>query len=104
MLFVSHDLNIVRFVSDDIIVMYQGRVVEQGAREEVFFSPLHPYTQMLLNASKGERVQSEGDGTHDIAKGCPYYHKCDIRSSACGQTVPPLLGVGTHKVACFLPG
>lgn len=103
MLFVSHDLNIVRFVSDDIIVMYQGRVVEQGAREEVFFNPLHPYTRMLLNASRGERVQSEGNGMRDTVKGCPYYHKCNMRSSACSQAVPSLLGAGTHKVACFQP-
>jgi oligopeptide/dipeptide ABC transporter ATP-binding protein len=103
MLFVSHDLNIVRFVSDDIIVMYQGRVVEQGDRDEVFFNPLHPYTRMLLDASRGERAQSESNGTPpDVFNGCPYYLKCDKRTSSCGQSTPHLIGLEKHKVACFI--
>jgi dipeptide transport system ATP-binding protein len=101
MLFVSHDLNIVRFVSDDIIVMYQGRVVEQGERDEVFFNPLHPYTQMLLNASKGEHTQPESNGTLDSFIGCPYYPKCDKRTRSCEQSTPTLQGPANHKVACL---
>jgi oligopeptide/dipeptide ABC transporter ATP-binding protein len=101
MLFVSHDLNIVRFVSDDIIVMYQGRVVEQGERDEVFFNPLHPYTQMLLNASKGEYTQPEGNGMPDTFSGCPYYPKCDERTSSCKQSVPALTGLEKRRVACL---
>lgn len=102
MLFVSHDLNIVRFVSDDIIVMYQGRVVEQGPRDEVFFNPLHPYTQMLLEASKGERVRPKGNGVYDMIRGCPYYNKCNKRSLECERSVPSLRGEEKHKTACFL--
>jgi dipeptide transport system ATP-binding protein len=103
MLFVSHDLNIVRFVSDDIIVMYQGRVVEQGERDEVFFNPLHPYTRMLLNASKGEHTQPESNGMPpDVFNGCPYCPKCDKRTPSCGQSAPPLIGHEKHKVACFI--
>jgi oligopeptide/dipeptide ABC transporter ATP-binding protein len=102
MLFVSHDLNIVRFVSDDIIVMYQGRVVEQGARDEVFFNPLHPYTKMLINAAKGQYVQSEGKVAPDMPNGCPYYPKCDNCVPACENSVPPLTGSETHKAACFI--
>jgi oligopeptide/dipeptide ABC transporter ATP-binding protein len=102
MLFVSHDLNIVRFVSDDIIVMYQGRVVEQGERDEVFFNPLHPYTRMLLDASKGEHTQPESNGTPpDVFTGCPYYPKCDKRVFSCEQSPPPLAGPEKHRVACL---
>jgi dipeptide transport system ATP-binding protein len=101
MLFVSHDLNIVRFVSDDIIVMYQGRVVEQGERDEVFFNPLHPYTQMLLSASKGEHTQPANNGTPDTFTGCPYYPKCDKRAASCEQSIPPLAGPDNHKASCF---
>ncbi|MBA4391456.1 MAG: peptide ABC transporter substrate-binding protein, partial [Syntrophus sp. (in: bacteria)] len=101
MLFVSHDLNIVRFVSDDIIVMYQGKVVEMGARDEVFFSPLHPYTKMLINAAKGQYNQSEGNGMLDTFNGCPYYPKCDKREPACEHSVPVLTGPENHKAACF---
>jgi oligopeptide/dipeptide ABC transporter ATP-binding protein len=102
MLFVSHDLNIVRFVSDDIIVMYQGRVVEQGERDEIFFNPLHPYTQMLLNASKGEHSRPEGNnGAPDTYTGCPYYPKCDKRTDSCKQSIPHLTGPDNHEVACL---
>jgi oligopeptide/dipeptide ABC transporter ATP-binding protein len=101
MLFVSHDLNIVRFVSDDIIVMYQGKVVEQGERDEVFFNPLHPYTRMLLNASKGGHSQSEENDISDMPNGCPYYPKCDRHTPSCEQSAPLLIGPETHKIACL---
>ncbi len=102
MLFVSHDLNIVRFVSDDIIVMYQGKVVEQGPRDEIFFNPLHPYTKMLINAAKGQYAQSEGKVAPDTSNGCPYYPKCDNRTPACEHSVPTLTGSVTHKATCFI--
>ena len=60
MLFISHDLNIVRFISDRIMVMYRGKVVEIGEKEELFLHPLHPYTRLLMDASS--RVQAEPKG------------------------------------------
>jgi len=102
MLFVSHDLNIVRFVSDEIIVMYKGRVVEAGTKDEVFLNPLHPYTKMLINAAKGEYSQREGDISFDKDMGCPYYARCEENKDCCRDSVPQLTGSKDHRVACFL--
>ena len=101
MLFVSHDLNVVRFVSDEIMVMYKGRVVEAGTKNEVFFNPLHPYTKMLINASKGEFFQREVDISFDKDMGCPYYARCEQRKDRCRDSVPHLTGSKGHMVACF---
>ncbi len=101
MIFVSHDLNVVRFLSDHILVLFKGKVVETGERDEVFFDPLHPYTKMLLSASRGEfsleaEEQNGADGTL-----CPYYGKCREKTARCGTQAPVLTGSEKHKVACF---
>jgi ABC-type dipeptide/oligopeptide/nickel transport system ATPase component len=71
----------VRFVSGDFIVVYQDRVAEQGQRDAVFYNPLHPCAQMLLNTLKGECIQPESNGIPDMFIGWPYYPKCDKRIS-----------------------
>ena len=102
MLFVSHDLNVVRFISDNIIVMYGGKVLEAGTRDEVFYRPLHPYTRMLINSINGEYCKSEVDGVLDLSKGCVYYPRCDMRAASCIREVPRLSGGEEHRVACYL--
>jgi oligopeptide transport system ATP-binding protein len=102
MLFVSHDLNIVRFISDNIIVMYGGRILEAGTRDEVFYRPLHPYTKMLISAIKGEYCKSVGEEVIDFSKGCVYYPRCGLRGTACVKDRPALAGGKEHKVACFM--
>jgi len=74
MIFISHDLNIVRFISDDILVLYKGSIVEMGTRDDIFLHPIHPYTQMLIKASQGEfcAVQEKTDGAI-TDNGCKYY-------------------------------
>ncbi len=102
MVFVSHDLNIVRFLSDRILVLYRGKVVETGGRDEVFLNPLHPYTRMLIKASKGEfalRQEAPSDGEWE---GCSYYENCEDKGGHCRGQVPQLTGGNDHKVACFL--
>lgn len=102
MIFVSHDLNIVRFLSDRILVLYRGKVVETGGRDEVFLNPLHPYTRMLIKASKGEfalRQEAPSDGEWE---GCSYYENCEDKGGHCRGQVPQLTGGNDHKVACFL--
>jgi len=101
MLFVSHDLNVVRFVSDEIVVMYKGRVVETGTKDEVFLNPLHPYAKMLINAAKGEYFQGEEDTSYDKDMGCPYYARCEESKDCCRDSVPSLAGSKDHSVACF---
>lgn len=104
MLFVSHDLNVVRFVSDEIVVMYKGRVVEAGTKDEVFLNPLHPYTKMLINAAKGEFFRKDDEAAFDGDRGCAYYPRCEQRKPACRDAVPQLTGSKEHKVACFPEG
>jgi oligopeptide/dipeptide ABC transporter ATP-binding protein len=101
MLFISHDLNIVRFISDRIMVMYRGRVVESGEKEELFSHPLHPYTRLLMNTSAGVPVDSEGEGAP--ADGCcAFLERCGERAEICGKSKPLLKGPASHRVACFL--
>ncbi|HBE45588.1 MAG TPA: oligopeptide ABC transporter ATP-binding protein OppF [Deltaproteobacteria bacterium] len=100
MIFISHDLNIVRFVSDNIIVMYGGKILEMGTKEEVLNHPLHPYTQMLMNASQGKFSHYKGQDIIDIS-GCLYYPRCQRRKAVCKNSVPPLTGDKDHMVACF---
>jgi oligopeptide/dipeptide ABC transporter ATP-binding protein len=102
MLFVSHDLNIVRFISDNIIVMYGGRILEAGTRDEVFYRPLHPYTKMLISSIRGEYCKNVGEEAFDFSKGCVYYPRCDLRGAACVKGKPGLTGGEEHKVACFM--
>lgn len=101
MIFISHDLNIVKFISDQIIVMYMGRVVEAGDKEEVFLRPLHPYTKMLIAASQGHFcILEDGDGSIPEAS-CPYYPRCTIREPRCVLEMPELVGRPKHMAACF---
>ncbi len=101
MIFVSHDLNIVRFISDNILVLYKGKIVEMGKRDQVFEDPRHPYTRMLMAASRGEfSLKAEPPGSPDFGQ-CPYYNKCGDRIDACRTKIPELKGGNQHRVACF---
>lgn len=102
MLFVSHDLNIVRFISDDIIVMYKGMVVEAGKKHEVFYNPLHPYTKMLIDSIKGDFLKREVDYNVELFEGCPYYPRCIVRKDRCKKDTPVLTGDRDHRVMCFM--
>jgi oligopeptide/dipeptide ABC transporter ATP-binding protein len=102
MLFVSHDLNVVRFISDEIMVMYKGKVLEMGQKEEVFYRPLHPYTKMLIDSIKGEFTRREGDEVQTFEGGCHYYPRCDRRDMKCIKETPKLMGNKEHMVACFM--
>lgn len=100
MLFISHDLSIVRFVSDDILVMYRGRIVEMGRKDELFKEPLHPYTKLLMEASTGKGADPGRDGVGENL--CVFLDRCPQKETKCAQKEPQLQGAGTHKVACFL--
>lgn len=100
MLFISHDLAIVRFVSDSILVMYKGRIVETGTKRELFEEPLHPYTKLLMEASIRKGADRSSDG--DEGNGCGFFERCPQKIRDCSREMPQLVGEGTHKVACFL--
>lgn len=98
-IFISHDLNVVRFISERIMVMYRGNVVELGSSEEIFSGPLHPYTRMLLSESPSLTRVPKGDAKES---GCPYKERCEMKTGRCEIETPGLFGKETHRVACFL--
>jgi oligopeptide/dipeptide ABC transporter ATP-binding protein len=101
MLFISHDLNIVRFISDHVMVMYQGRVVETGEKEALFSHPLHPYTRLLMHASNNPEREGEGEGVL-MRNGCVFFERCIEKKEMCANDTPMLRGPSNHRVACFL--
>jgi len=118
MLFISHDLSMVRYLADRVVVMYLGRIVEIGPAARVFAPPHHPYTEALLSAipvadtaARHKRMVLPGEipSPIDPPSGCVFRTRCPRRSlmpdngAICAHHVPPLKDVaGGHKVACHL--
>ena len=111
-LFISHDLNVVRHISNRIGVMYLGRIVETGETEEVYTHPLHPYTQALLSAiprrdpsEPKTRIHLQGDvpSPANPPSGCPFHNRCPRCMGVCKETMPPARDMGGgHWVSCHL--
>jgi peptide/nickel transport system ATP-binding protein len=113
MLFISHDLRVVRQISESVAVMYLGRVVELGNADDLFVSPQHPYTQALVSASpapggrRGERIVLSGDPPNPAAKpgGCAFHPRCPSAFARCRTEAPALVEVAPDRsVACHLTG
>ena len=113
-LFIAHDLSMVRYVSDDVGVMYLGQLVEMSEADEIYRNPLHPYTKGLLGsvpianpklARQKEKSSMEGDIPSPInpPSGCRFHTRCPYARPECAQTTPELVDVGNgHRVACHL--
>jgi oligopeptide/dipeptide ABC transporter ATP-binding protein len=109
---VSHDLSVVHYMSDRIIVMYLGKIVEQGPATEVFTQPRHPYTQALFNAipslemnSLDELQSLEGNvpSAIDPPPGCRFHTRCPYAMPVCSTAEPRPVTVGErHEAACYL--
>lgn len=110
--FISHDLHVVRYLSDRILVMYLGEVVEVGPAETLFQQAAHPYTQALLSSMPSmdpahRTAQSPlfGDPPSPIAppSGCRFHTRCPHAQAVCSQVKPPLSSVdGEHQAACLM--
>ena len=111
MLFVSHNLNVVRYICDRVAVMYLGRIVETGTVDEVFRNPMHPYTRLLLASTPGADAgvvrfypKSSMPSPIDRPKGCVFASRCPLATEKCRQSTPPLkvLDPETERAyACF---
>lgn len=111
-LFISHDLRVVKHLSDHIAVMYLGRMMEYADKASIFVNPLHPYTKMLLSAvpdtdpeSKREKLVMQGEipGIENIPQGCRFCTRCPYATDQCHQQAPAMREVEPgHHVACFL--
>ena len=113
-LFIAHDLSMVRYVSDDVGVMYLGQLVEVCEADEIYRRPLHPYTKGLLGsipianpriAREKEKSSIEGDIPSPIAppSGCRFHTRCPYAKPVCSEQAPELKDAGGgHKVACHL--
>jgi peptide/nickel transport system ATP-binding protein len=110
-LFISHDLGVVRYLSDRVVVMYLGRIVETAPASELFAAPSHPYTQALLaevgrvEPKKRTYVPIKGEipSPLDPPAGCHFHPRCPFVMPRCRERAPPLLDVGPgRKAACWL--
>jgi oligopeptide/dipeptide ABC transporter ATP-binding protein len=114
-LFISHDLSVVEHVSDQVGVMYLGKLVEMAPAKEIYRDPRHPYTQALLSAvpvpdpkRKSKRIVLSGDVPSPMhpPPGCPFHKRCPKVMEVCSRVMPPVVDVGSadkpHRVACHL--
>ena len=113
LLFISHDLSVVRYLADRIVVMYLGQIMERGTTAEIFAPPYHPYTEALLSAvpiadpevSKRDIVL-EGNlpSVLDPPKGCPFVTRCPRKlGPICEEHRPPMQITAGHAIACHIP-
>ena len=117
LLFISHDLSIVRYLSDRVMVMYLGHVVEMGTTDQVFSPPYHPYTEALLSAVpiadtsiEKQHIVLEGDipSAMNPPTGCPFQTRCrwkdKVTGGLCEREIPPVRKMADgHQVKCHLP-
>lgn len=113
-MFISHDLGVVRYFCDRVLVMYLGNTVEEGKVADLFNAPLHPYTQALLSAiprpsieKRRKRIRLQGDlpNPADPPSGCPFHTRCPIAKAQCMEEKPQWQAYGEeHYAACHFAG
>jgi dipeptide transport system ATP-binding protein len=109
-MFISHDLSVVKHIADEVMVMYLGHPVEQGASNAIFADPQHPYTRALLSATpvadptrRKERIILRGElpSPLDPPSGCTFHPRCPLAFEPCDKREPQLLPVAGRHAACF---
>lgn len=107
-LFISHDLSVVEYITDQVAVIYMGQIVEQGTTRSLFENPLHPYTQILFRAVPDPNPLNRKPKNRPMAPlfektddSCPFLDRCDRATRGCVNHAPELVEKGGHRVACF---
>ncbi len=117
-IFISHDLNIVRYFSDEVAVMYLGKIVEKAKTEDIFSNPLHPYSRLLISSAPQIKIKKEmrqekdalieKNTTNDLSSslktpsGCSFHPRCPIRLDICDRVMPEMLCFSGRLIACHL--
>jgi oligopeptide/dipeptide ABC transporter ATP-binding protein len=113
MLFISHDLRVVRHIAGRVAVMYLGKIIEISQTGEIFSNPRHPYTEVLLHAEPGldprfrsreVAIAGEPPSPINLPRGCRFHPRCKYRGAGCDAREPPLTETSPgHLAACFYP-
>lgn len=111
-MFIAHDLSVVKHISDNLAVMYLGKIAEKGSKEHIFGNPLHPYTLALFSAiprisgtsmRQGKNLEGEIPGAIDLPSGCFFHGRCPKAMDICSKTAPGEIEVEPgHLVSCHL--
>ncbi len=112
-LFISHDLSVVRHLSDRVCIMFLGKLCETGRTEEVYHAPLHPYTRFLMNAipvpdprkrnDQVELLTGEIPSPVDLPTGCRFHTRCPYATERCAREEPQMRVLDGREVACHYP-
>ena len=109
--FISHDLNVVQYLSDRVLVMYLGKIVELGPVDAIYGDPQHPYTRALLSArpsmdprrrTREAPIQGDPPNPIDPPSGCRFRTRCPFAEDVCGRAEPALTDTGVQAVACHM--
>ena len=109
--FISHDLNVVQYLSDRVLVMYLGKIVELGPVDAIYGDPQHPYTRALLSArpsmdprkrTREAPIQGDPPNPIDPPSGCRFRTRCPFAEDVCGRVEPALTDTGSQSVACHM--
>jgi oligopeptide/dipeptide ABC transporter ATP-binding protein len=111
-LFVSHDLNVIRYISDRVAVMYLGKIVELASNKDIYNRPLHPYTRMLLSAvpscdprRKEKIIRIKGEAKAESEEGCSFQNRCPYKAEICEKKEPHLAKIDDQSLcSCHMAG
>lgn len=101
-IFISHNIEVISFIADEVLILYGGVSVERGSKKEVFDNPIHPYTKMLLNLNLNSPKKTQ---LKEHRQGCKFYSDCEFRNKICNELQPKEIRLeGNHYVSCHIFG